>query len=770
MTLVTQNLGTVRAIQSGLTAPTNTQVIWYNLNDNLQYYFDVDSTTWVKLASTKATATEVTTGTNDDKYVTPLAIKNSNVLDQTGSKTSGVASGTDTYSVTLTPAISAYVEGQAFNIQFINANTGPSTLNINGLGTLALVKNGGEALDPNDISANQTLTIYNDGINLQIIGGASSQLIGKALFVDATNGVDATGTPGKLNSKYKSISAAETDAVSGDTIFMFGGTYTDTNLGKNGVRYHFFDGAIMNSAGICFAPSGITFYIDGAGEFISTGGRTFQFSGATNAVINCKRIQRTDAASTAVHCIGTGTLYINVEQDITTIFQAIYVGNTNVLYLNAKKIVASKYGLMSIAGKTFANVDLIEVIDATAIDHACIYNDGGEQKINAKLLYYDCSTGTQGAVFMNNAATGNVSLYGDIQVVNTEKFFDLSGSNDKLFHRGKLYGAGTFDLSTADVDIEYLNTIKPATASGTDTYTATIVPTIYSYITNQIFAIKFTNGNTGAATLNLNSLGAIAIKKSGGSALASGDISSTQIVFLIYDGTNFQLIGGSGGGGGGTVTSVSGTANRITSTGGATPVIDISASYVGQNSITTLGTIGTGTWQGTVLGSTYGGTGVNNGSNTITLGGNLVTSGANNITLTSAGATNVTLPTTGTLATLAGTETLSSKRITPKHNTIASSATPTINTDTTDIFTITALAAAITSFTTNLSGTPTEGQKLIIRILDNGTARAITWGASFASRGTTLPTTTVISKYLYVGLIWNSVTSTWDCIASVQEV
>ena len=53
--------------------------------------------------------------------------------------------------------------------------------------------------------------------------------------------------------------------------------------------------------------------------------------------------------------------------------------------------------------------------------------------------------------------------------------------------------------------------------------------------------------------------------------------------------------------GSGTVTSVSGTANRITSTGGSTPVIDISASYVGQSSITTLGTIATGVWNGTAI-------------------------------------------------------------------------------------------------------------------------------------------------------------------------
>jgi hypothetical protein len=60
----------------------------------------------------------------------------------------------------------------------------------------------------------------------------------------------------------------------------------------------------------------------------------------------------------------------------------------------------------------------------------------------------------------------------------------------------------------------------------------------------------------------------------------------------------------------GTVTSVSGTLNRITSTGGTTPVIDIDANYVGQSSITTLGTIATGTWNATTIGATVGGTGL----------------------------------------------------------------------------------------------------------------------------------------------------------------
>lgn len=116
--------------------------------------------------------------------------------------------------------------------------------------------------------------------------------------------------------------------------------------------------------------------------------------------------------------------------------------------------------------------------------------------------------------------------------------------------------------------------------------------------------------------------------------------------------------------------------------------------------------------------------------------------------------------------TVSSVSTLTNKRITPRVGSTTSSATPTINTDSYDAYSITALAAAITSMTTNLSGTPTNFQKLQIRIKDDGTARAITWGASFQDGSVALPTTTVLGKVLNVGLIYDSVDAKWTCEAS----
>ena len=130
-----------------------------------------------------------------------------------------------------------------------------------------------------------------------------------------------------------------------------------------------------------------------------------------------------------------------------------------------------------------------------------------------------------------------------------------------------------------------------------------------------------------------------------------------------------------------------------------------------------------------------------------------------------AGANVNSSPPTSNFATLTGTQTLTNKRVKPRLVTVTQSATPATDTDNGDIFTITGLAQAITSMTTNLTGTPADGEKIEFRITDNGTARAITWGASFAATTVALPTTTVISTRLRVGFEWDAAASVWACLA-----
>jgi hypothetical protein len=130
--------------------------------------------------------------------------------------------------------------------------------------------------------------------------------------------------------------------------------------------------------------------------------------------------------------------------------------------------------------------------------------------------------------------------------------------------------------------------------------------------------------------------------------------------------------------------------------------------------------------------------------------------------------TAISAATAGTdYTTPSSTETMTNKRITARVNTVASSATPTPTSDNSDMYTVTALAAGATFAAP--TGTPTDGQVLLIRIKDNGTARTLAWNAIYrAGSDFALPTTTVISKTMYVQFIYNTADTKWDCVGLSQ--
>jgi hypothetical protein len=106
----------------------------------------------------------------------------------------------------------------------------------------------------------------------------------------------------------------------------------------------------------------------------------------------------------------------------------------------------------------------------------------------------------------------------------------------------------------------------------------------------------------------------------------------------------------------------------------------------------------------------------------------------------------------------------------PRIGTVASAATITPTADTSDQYNITALATAATIAAP--SGTPVDGQRLILRFEDNGVARALTWtttSGAYRAVGVTLPTTTAAGKVTYVGCIYNAQDVFWDVLAVTTQ-
>jgi hypothetical protein len=248
---------------------------------------------------------------------------------------------------------------------------------------------------------------------------------------------------------------------------------------------------------------------------------------------------------------------------------------------------------------------------------------------------------------------------------------------------GKNSAAGNIFISDGSVAAKY-GVITTGSLTATRSYT----------LPNASGTVALTSDVTTAVTGTVNAIPKFATANSLGDSKLTDDGSD-----LKYNVNKFGVNATSGNiTAAGTITGLTGitSSGTITLSGlNTTGIVHNTNAGVLSTGLVDLTTDVTG-----LLPGANGGTGVNNGTKTITLGGNFTTSGANNLTLTTTGATNVTLPTSGTLAT-----TGNSVQYAGSNGTLATATTKLFDVGYTDVTTTGNLAgASVTSDGSNSTG------------------------------------------------------------------
>jgi len=170
---------------------------------------------------------------------------------------------------------------------------------------------------------------------------------------------------------------------------------------------------------------------------------------------------------------------------------------------------------------------------------------------NGQVINFKANTANTGSASLNVNGLGAKTIYKNNDQTLDDNDIEAAQIVTVVYNSSLNGGSGGFAMQSqiANVfasksDVQKGTLVYAADAGSNDTYAVTLSPAPTAYTTGMVVHFYANTVNTGAATLNVNSLGAKTIKKNVSSDLSDGDIRAGQIIAVIYDGTNFQILSG----------------------------------------------------------------------------------------------------------------------------------------------------------------------------------------------------------------------------------
>jgi hypothetical protein len=229
----------------------------------------------------------------------------------------------------------------------------------------------------------------------------------------------------------------------------------------------------------------------------------------------------------------------------------VYISDNWQTFKDIYTAIASKFnaaggsftGPVDFSGATatvrLPNLTLAERNALTPLNGMKIFNTtSGTEQVYKSGSWYDNDTGTS----PNNASetvAGIVELATDAEITAGTT---TGATGARLVSPNDTLKTNLNARFPSKADVQNSNYIYAATATGNDTYVVTLTPAPAAYVDGMEINFKADVLNTGACTLNVNGLGAKAIKVNYNADPLDGAILANQINKVTYDGTNFQLI------------------------------------------------------------------------------------------------------------------------------------------------------------------------------------------------------------------------------------